>query len=281
MTIIKRRMVRICKGLLFALIGVFGSLPAQAQDWVFATAPTQTPEKTIQMYQPIVDLLSKATGHKIKLVPAKNFLEYTHGLRKDQYDIVFDGPHFVGWRMKNLKHKVVAKLPGQLRYSVIENDTSGVKEVKRLAGLKVCSLASPNLLTLGFLDQFGNPASQPIIVSVPSFKASLECVRSGQADAAIMRDKFWEKLPDDQKKGMHLLYTTDTAFPHRAFSVSERVDAKATEQILAALTSEEGATAGKAVLQSFKAKKFLPASAAEYEGLGRLLNPVWGFRKYK
>lgn len=281
MTIIERRAARIRKGLLFALAGLFLGQPALAEDWIFATAPTQTPEKTIQMYQPIVDLLSKVTGHKITLVTSKNFLEYTHGLRKDKYDIVFDGPHFVGWRMKNLNHKVVAKLPGELRFSVIENDTSGVKDVKRLAGLKVCSLASPNLLTLGFLDLFNNPASQPIIVSVPSFKAALDCARKGEADVAIMRDKFWAKLPDEQKKGLHLLYTSDTAFPHRAFSVSERVDAKAVEKIQQALTSEEGATAGKAVLESFKSKKFLPASAAEYEGLGRLMNPVWGFRKYK
>ena len=245
---------------------------------VFSTAPTQTPTETVKMYQPLVDHLARQTGKSIVLKPAKNFLEYTHGIQHGRYDIVFDGPHFVGWRMEKIGHQVVAKLPGNISFVVVARDDAGIVGYKTLAGRKVCTFASPNLLSLGFLDLFGSPASQPILVRVGSFKGALECVQNGNGVAAVMRDKFWEKRKPEQIKGLSLIYTTDRPFPHRAFSVGPRVNDGTRKKIAEALIGVNGVPAGMPILKKFRSKQFLPATTEEYKGMGALLNPVWGFR---
>jgi ABC-type phosphate/phosphonate transport system substrate-binding protein len=264
--------------LLFLFAGL-SALSVQAEPLVFSTAPTQSAEKTRQMYQPIVDHLAKATGREIVLKPARNFLEYTNNLQHDRYDIVFDGPHFIGWRMQKLGHRVVAKLPGKITFVIVIRDGLKVQKYPDLAGRKVCAFNSPNLLTLGFLDLYPSPASQPILIPVNSFKGALECVHQGNGVAAVMRDKFWEKQPDKNKQGLKLLYTTTQPFPHRAFSVSKRVDETTRKKITRALVGELGMASGAEVLQTFRSKQFLLPSDKEYRGLGALLQPIWGYRE--
>ena len=255
------------------------ALTVQASDTlVFSTAPTQSPEMTRQLYQPLVDYLARETGRKIVLKPTRNFLEYSHGMQKGEYDIVFDGPHFVGWRVAKFKHKVVAKLPGSIRYVVVSRDDAHIVDYKDLAGTKVCALSSPNLISLAFMAMYPRAASQPILVKVNSFKDALDCVHKGEGVAALIRDKYWEVQPYSQKKGLQLIYTTDKAFPQRAFSVGSRVDNKTRQLIVKALISEGAIDSSDAILQRFRSKNFTTAESSEYEGLEALLKPVWGYR---
>jgi ABC-type phosphate/phosphonate transport system substrate-binding protein len=248
-----------------------------ANEIIFSTAPTQPPAQTMKMYGPLANYLSKATGKKVVLEPARMFLQYTNNMRAGHYDLLFDGPHFVGWRMSHLGDKVVAKLPGSIVFLVVTRNDSGVKKIDDLAGKKVCSFASPNLLTLGFLDLFPDPARLPVMVKAKTFMGALKCVKSGHGVAAVMRDKFWYKRTPAQKKGLRLLYVSKTPFPHRAFSVSDKVDPATREKIKQALLSPEGTKMALTILRSFHVKHFVPAPPAEYKGMGRLLKPVWGF----
>lgn len=244
---------------------------------VFATAPTQSPQMTRQLYQPLVDYLAKQTGREIILKPAKNFLEYTYGMRKGEYDIVFDGPHFVGWRVAKYNHKVIAKLPGSIRFVVVSRNDARIGDYKDLAGKKVCAFSSPNLLSLAFLDLYPRPGSQPILVRVNSFKEAMECVQNDEGVAAVIRDTYWAAQPYKQKQGLQLIYTTEKGFPHRAFSVGNRVDDKTRDSIVKALIGQGGIESGDAILQRFRSKKFTPAQSSEYVGLDALLKPVWGY----
>ena len=274
MSIISRHLLRnTFIALLFSL-----SATLAAEPLVFSTAPTQSIAETKKMYQPLVDYLAQVTGKSIVLKPAKNFLEYTHGIQHGRYDIVFDGPHFVGWRMEKIGHRVVAKLPGKIAFVVVARDDANVARYKDLAGARVCTFASPNLLSLGFLDLFESPASQPIMVRVGSFKGALDCVKNGNGVAAVMRDKFWEKRQPEQIKGLSLIYTTKKPFPHRAFSVGPRVNDITKQKIAEALIGVNGVPAGMPILNKFRSKRFMPATTEEYKGMGALLNPVWGFR---
>lgn len=244
---------------------------------IFSTAPTQSTEATIKRYKPLVDFLSRYTGKKIILEPAENFVDFSEKMLDNHYDIVFDGPQFVGWRMQKFNHEVIAKLPGKLRFVVVVRDDLNVTHVKRLAGKRVCSVASPNLLTLGFLDLYPNPARVPVITSSKNFNDALRCASKGEGVAAIMRDKFWKKKPAKAKKGLKLFLHSSSAWPHRAFSVSPRVDAQTREKLRQGILGAGGTKYGAAILKQFKAKTFVPATTQEYQGLGRLLKPIWGF----
>ena len=175
----------------------------------FTTAPTQSLKKTKELYGPLVDYLAQSTGKNIKLVPARNFLEYTSKMRKGEYDIIFDGPHFVSWRMNKVNHIPVARLPGQLIFAAIVKDGGVVTDIQQLVGKKVCAVNSPNLATLMVLDSFPNPVQQPVIVSERSFKDAFKCLKEGRGEAAFLPMGFWKKFKKKGKTGgLRILYTT-------------------------------------------------------------------------
>src|SRR3989344_3328376 len=102
-------------------------------------------------------------------------------MQKGKNDIVFDGPHFVSWRMAALQHEPVAKLPGKLAFvAVVKTDDPDITEIKDMAGRQVCAFAPPNLATLTFLAEFENPSRQPRIINVESFPQAYKLMLAGK-----------------------------------------------------------------------------------------------------
>jgi ABC-type phosphate/phosphonate transport system substrate-binding protein len=245
------------------------------------TAPTQSVADTHKLYGPLAEYLSQATGKQVKLVPVRNFLEYTSKMRKDEFDIIFDGPHFVSWRMGKQEHVPLARLPGQLVFMAAVKDGGAINDIKQLVGKKVCAVNSPNLATLMVLDAFPNPVRQPVIISQRSFKDAMQCLKDGKGEAAILPLGFWKKFEKAGKaKGLRLLYSTKKQpLPPRTFSISKRVDVATREKMRQALLDSEGKPGSKPVLDRFRSKNFTVAKASEYDDLSRLLLSVWGFHE--
>ncbi len=252
-------------------------LPAKAQERiVFSTAPTQSTEDTIALYQPLMAFLSRKTGLKFEIRPAHDFVQYAVKMRNGEYDMLFDGPHFVGWRMERQQHHPLARLPGDIRIVVATTERSKLADLDELGNghTRVCAFASPNMLTMAFLSHFPHPARQPVMVREQGFAGLEECLRSGRGDVAVLRDKLWEKM---DQTGLRLLSTPRRSYPERTFSINRKIDPAIRQQIAEALTSEEGAAMAQPILQRFKQAKFIKAEASEYKGLGQLLRPIWGF----
>lgn len=246
-----------------------------AEALVFATAPTQSASETNKLYGPLLDYLSKVSGQKITLKTASNFVEYSNNMRKGNYDILFDGPHFVGWRMDNIGHEPIARFPGKIRIVVVTKEGTPFKTLEDLASQNICAFASPNMLTMAFLHYFPNPARQPNLIRAQGFDGLKACLANGKGHAMVVRDKIWNKMKD--KSGLRLIPVPEHSYPERTFSVSSKVAAEVRAKLTAALTSPEGAQAGQPLLSRFKKDKFLPAEKALYQNTGKLLNPVWGF----
>jgi len=284
MMLIKQGMVSLWVASLIGMIGLSGVNTAHAAEGdliSFTTAPTQSLKKTQELYGPLVDYLAKTTGKNIKLVPARNFLEYTSKMRKGKYDIIFDGPHFVSWRMSKVNHVPIARLPGKLVFGAIVKDGGTITEIKQLIGKKVCAVNSPNLATLMVSDSFPNPVQQPVIVSARSFKDAFKCLKSGKGHAAFLPMGFWKKFKKKGKTdGLRVLYTTKKKpLPTRTFSISQRVDAVTRSNIQKALLNAEGQAGAQPLLKRFNRKKFVDAPSSEFKGLSRLLLSVWGFHE--
>jgi len=247
----------------------------------FATAPTQSLAETQRIYGPLVDYLAKTTGKDIQLIAPRNFLEYSSKMRKGKYDIIFDGPHFVSWRMENINHQPIARLPGKLVFAAIVKDGGVINNVKQLVGKKVCAVNSPNLATLMILDSFPNPVRQPVIVSSRSFKDAFACLKAGKGQAAFIPLGFWKKFKKAGKTdGLRVLYTTKkNPLPTRTFSISKRLEPATISAIQKALLNTEGQEGAEPLLKRFRRKNFVEATSKEFEGLSRLLLSVWGFHE--
>jgi len=265
--------VKIGFGLLFALISE--SVLAEPPALIFSTPPTQSVEVTLKNYQPLVDYLSKGIHQKIILEPAASFQEYTKKMREGRYDMIFDGPHFINWRLRNQHHVVVAKQPGELHFAIIVKENSRFSKLRDIWALPVCSPAVPHLGTLTLLELYSNPVREPLIVPVQSFKHALECLRDGRAVAALVRDKYWYKKANQD--GLRVMHITKRKMPARGLTVNRRVSKEAQLIITKMLTSEKGRRFSEEAFSTIGGGKFVRARSSDFRTLDETLKIVWGF----
>ena len=266
-------------GFAAVLLALSVAAEAVAAEYVFAVPPRESEQKARETYQPIVDYLNKVTGAKFKLRYTDNWLTYQSDMRKDAYDLVFDGPQFIGWRMAKLQHSPIAKLQGNLVFVVIaRNDNAKVKELKDLAGRPVCGFAPPNLATLTMYVQFDNPARQPSVREVrQNFKEAYEKVLSKECDGGVLQVAIYDKLNDGPTKDATQVLFKSKPVPNQGFSAGTRIPADVQKKIADALVSPEGQAATAKLRAEFGNKDMVAATVPEYEGLGKLLKDVWGF----
>jgi ABC-type phosphate/phosphonate transport system substrate-binding protein len=256
------------------LLSVTG--PAVAAEFILSAAPRDSLEKEEEIFKPITALLSKATGHTIRFRHGDNFLVYQSEMRKGTYDIVFDGPAFVGWRMAKLNHVPLVKFPGNLVFVVaVKKDQARINSLKDMAGRTMCAFPPPNLATLTVQYEFDNPARQPLVLESESFPESYKKMVAGKCVGAVLQKKLFEDL-DKEKQAAKAIFTSKP-LPNQAFSAGPRVTAEMREKISAALLSPEGAAATQKLREVFKIQNLLPAKPEEFKDLGVLMRDVWGF----
>lgn len=265
-----------CACLLLSAL-MFASTAMAADEYIFSAPPRETGENETEVYQPIADYLSRVTGKKIVYRHSDNWLSYQEGMRKGTYDIVFDGPHFVSWRMAHLKHVPLTTLHGNLAFVVfVRKDNKNIIDIKDLAGRSVCGMAPPNLATLTLYGQFSNPSRQPLVTEVRSFELAYQNVVSGKCVGAAMRDKLLDKL-DKDNDAVRVIFRSP-GVPNQAFSAGPRFSTEERNKITGALLAPE---ARKQMPQFFnrysKDKDLIAANDAEFRDLLILLKDSWGF----
>ena len=261
----------------FFIISVLCLLPARA-DLIFTSAPRDAKEKEEVTYRPLTDFLTRVIGQKVTFRYGDNFLVYQSEMRKGTYDIIFDGPHFVGWRMDKLGHVPLVKFPGNLVFVLaVKKDWTNINSIKDMAGRTVCAFPSPNLATLTVLDIFDNPARQPLILESTSFPGSYKNMMAGKCVGAILQKKLFENLDKEKQSGKVLF--TSKPLPNQAFSSGPKVTPEMRAKIVTALLSPEGLAATQKMRDAFKIQKLEAASVEEYQGLGRLVRNEWGFEQ--
>ena len=260
---------------LFFFLALLGSLPVQAE-LILSSAPRDTREKEEAIYKPIAALLSKAAGEKVTFRHGDNFLVYQSEMRKGSYDIVLDGPAFLGWSTAKLGHTPLVTFPGTLGFTAItKRNQDKINSLKDLAGRTVCAFPPPNLATLTVLYEFDTPRRQPLIIEVPNFPDAYKGVTSGKCVGGILQAKLYQEL-DKEAKVAKVLFTSKP-LPNQAFSAGPRLTPEKRERVIQALLSPDGATATQKLREVYKVQALLSATVDEYQGLGKLLRDVWGF----
>ena len=255
------------------------ALYAANDELIFATAPTHSIEETTKLYTPIVKFLSAKTGKKFKLDVPTNFIQYSKQIQMNKYDMVFDGPHLVAWRMERQQHIPIVRFPGQIKIVIAAKEDSVLSSMDDLQyGIRICSFTPPNLLTMSMLSYFPSPAKQPSLIRVQGFKNLMSCLKMGKGNAAVLRDKLWEKAQKTgAAKGLKIIAAPTRSYPGRTFTVGPKIDAELRSKITNLLLSEEGLKVMEPLLKRFKKKKTIKANPKDYKGLSSLISTVWGF----
>ena len=264
------------KSILTAACLLAFSATAVAQDYVFTAPPRDVGGgNESAVYGPVAAYLSAATGKKIVYEHSDNWLSYQDNMRKGKYDLVFDGPHFLSWRMAKLQHEPLAKLPGKLVFVVVaKKDNDKAQTMKDLSGRTVCGMAPPNLATLTLYSQFTNAAREPMIIPAKSFKEAYANMVADKCVAAVMGKGFYKNL----EKGEAKIVWESTGVPNQAFSASPRFSEQDRAKMVAALTSPEARVKLAQFFAIFSKEKNLEvAKRDEFVGVSALLKDVYGF----
>jgi ABC-type phosphate/phosphonate transport system substrate-binding protein len=250
--------------------------PAFAQDeYVFAFPPREGEARATEVYGPIADYLGKVTGKRFVLKYTDNWLSYQSAMQRDQFDLVFDGPQFIGWRMAKFQHAPLVKLEGEMVFAVvIKKNNDRVKQIKDLNGRKVCGLSPPNLATLTLFDQFDNPVRQPVLMRAQSFREAFDDVIAGRCEAVVMQAAMVGKF--DRANETQMLFKSKPV-PQQGFTASPRMPRQMQNKIREALLSPGGRQATARMRAEYNNKELVPADRVEYRGMGGLLRDVWGF----
>lgn len=267
-----------CFRALLAALSIVSAAPVHA-DLVLTGAPRETGGQGDDLYLPLADYLSKLTGQKVVYRAPDNWLTYQSEMQKDRYDIMFDGPHFVSWRINHTRHQPLVKLPGNLSFVVIvRKEQTGVETLKDLAGRTLCVFAPPNFGTLTVLNGFDNPSRQPKLVEVKGITTAYDNVLAGKCVAGIMTAKVYEGL--EQANGKTRVVHHSKPAPNQAISASSRVGPELRQKIInGLLNTPEGKQASSALRAQFKGQDFVATSTDEYQGLDEVLKDVWGFNR--
>ncbi|UCH53576.1 MAG: PhnD/SsuA/transferrin family substrate-binding protein [Pseudomonadota bacterium] len=244
---------------------------------VFTAPPRESAEEGARRFGPVAAHLSEVLGRKVIYRHPGTWGAYQAEMLKGNYDLVFDAPHFNGWRIERLGHNVLAKVPGDYTYTIFtRKDNARVQDIKQLAGHKICAHAPPHLGTLVMWNQFDNPARQPTIIVTSGYKQVYEALMAGRCEAGVLSVKHLKKYDPDN---IHTrVVFKNRPLPQQAFSAGPRLTADEQARVGSALL----ALAGKGPLQAMgEAYGFsaglVGARNDEYAGLGAYLKNEWGY----
>ncbi|KPK39337.1 MAG: hypothetical protein AMJ69_05870 [Gammaproteobacteria bacterium SG8_47] len=261
------------------LVGSLWGGFVNAADLILTSPPRETPEEGIKVYGPLAKYLTQMLGTQVTYQHPGNWLEYQRNMRNDAYDIVFDGPHFVSWRMENIGHEVLVKLPGTLEFFIVAKaDDNEVQKLDDLVGQPICGIPPPNLATMTVISQYPNPVRQPVIKGVPGGMGGVwSAFKAGECKAAVLRTTFYAKKLKDEDRALTKILVKSAPLPNQAISVSKRLPVDVRNKIIQALTKGDGMQAAQPIVSRFggkKAKSFIVANKPEYEGHNNLLEGV-------
>ncbi len=262
-------------GAVLLLLFVWSMQTANA-DYIFAAPPREEEMRGIKLYGPLVQKLAEVLGENVIYEQPNNWLEYAQKMRNDEYDIVFDGPHFNAWRIKHLDHTPIASLPGVLQfYLVAYKKHTYIQTLNDLVGRKICGMPSPHLATGMILDLFQNPAIQPEIYEVPGgIREMYEAFKEGDCVATIFRVELFDKLPKHDKEQLKIIAKT-RAVPNQTVSVGKRLQKNATKLSEFFVSDDGVAAAGKLLARYSKdARYFQRPDKTQYRGAEDLLEGV-------
>lgn len=244
-------------------------------DLIFSAPPRESAEDAAKLYDPFAKELSELLGETVVYQYPGSWQNYQKRLQNDEYDIVFDGPHFAAWRMDALQATPLVRLPGSLQFVlVVRANDAGISEPKHLVGKPVCTLPSPNLGALALYSMFPNPVVQPDFQKISGgFRQVTDKLLAGECRGAIMNSSFYyNKLPVEERSQTKVLKESQPII-NQGITVSRRVTPQAQSRMLQSLTTTSSShTAIKPILDRFahKVDKFIPAQNEEYADLNLL-----------
>ena len=246
-------------------------------EYVFTAPPRESLDSGNEIYKPIADFLSRQTGERFIYRHPGDWAEYSRGMQAGEYDMAFDGPHFVSWRIKHINHDVIVKLPQLHTWRIIAKaDNVSVTTVDDLVGKNVCAPKSPNFGMLTMMSHFSNPDRQPVHIITKGWKDGFNGVVQGKCEATVLPKTNHRKFDPGfaKTKAVH----THLPYPNQAFTAGPKLPADLKNKVQKLLLSDDGQQAMLKLRERFTRGAYLvSATNEEYEGISMVLKRAGNF----
>jgi ABC-type phosphate/phosphonate transport system substrate-binding protein len=247
---------------------------AVAASYTFAIEPSYRPERTAEIYKPLLDYLDKTTGQHFTLVTSRNYHFYWRDIHSTtKTDFAFDEAHIADYRITHASYVPLVRAAEPTSYTLVTSDPElGKKGPLGLVGHSIITMPSPSLGYVLLLEQYPNPVSQPDIRSTAAaWRDAIDSVFGGDVDAAIIPTWLKTQYPN------LIAVKTTRQFAGPCVSagaeVPDEVRQKVKDALLKLDTDEETAK----VLIELGVSKFVPAAAKDYSGGEKLLKTYLGY----
>lgn len=260
---------------LAALISVLIAAPAMAADYTLAVEPNYPPAQAQQVYKPLLDYLSKSTGHRFILKTATNYHVYWRDLRSGaKTDFAFEEAHFTDYRHERLGFTPLVRVAEATRYSLLADAPVAEGGIAGLIGYRVVSMPAPSMGYLLLGEIYKNPIAQPEILSVAAnWRDGVEMIFSQETEAAMVPNY----IADPYSSNLTVV-SKSPEYTGRALSAGGTVPADVRKAVTAAMLKLHQDDALYEVLVELGASQFVETNAAEYKGSERLLRGVFGYK---
>ncbi len=246
-------------------------------EYVFTAPPRESVERGVEIYKPVADFLTQATGERFIYRHPQTWSEYSRGMQNKEFDLVFDGPHFVSWRVQNIQHEVILKLPQLMIWRVITGkNNSNIHTLDDLVGRTICAPKSPNFGMLTMMSHFPNPDREPIHVITKGWKDGYNGVVSGKCEAAVLPKTNHKKFdPREEKtRSVH----NHLPYPNQAITTGSKISPALKARVVDALLSEDGQKSLSRLRDRFtRGAELVSAESEEYEGISMVLKRADNF----
>jgi ABC-type phosphate/phosphonate transport system substrate-binding protein len=255
------------------IFSVFAAGAAHAADYTVSVEPNYPAGQAQQVYKPLLDYLSRATGEHFVLRTSGNYHVFWRDLRAGTpVDFAFEEAHFTDYRVNHQRFTPLARVADPTKYVLLVDGANQAAGDNGLIGRRIASMSAPSLGYLLLGELYKNPIAQPEIQSAAaSWKDGVEMVFAGETDGAMVPGYIAQTYPNLTS------VATSRDFVGRGFSASPRVPAVLRKKVADALLRLNSDKSLFDVLSEIGATQFVPAGAGDYAGNERLLRGVFGY----
>lgn len=247
---------------------------AIAAEYTFRIEPAFPPERTSEIYAPLIAYLNKSTGQHFKLVTARNYHYYWRDIISgSKTDFAFDEAHLTDYRIQHQHFVPLVHTAEPTGYTLVSNIDIGNKGLSGLVGHSIVTMSAPSLGYSLLLEFYPNPVLEPNIkTTATSWRDAVDRVFAGEADAAMIPNALKELYPN-------LTPVKSTReFPGQCVTAAADVPADVREKVKQALLDLSSDTNASQVLLDLGLSKFVPATAREYAGDEQILKNELGYK---
>lgn len=251
-----------------------GLTAAEDDALVMLIQPLPREERIGASYQPLARYIETLTGRRCTIQIPPSFPAYWDVLRRNNYDIAFDGPHFTDYRAQKFGFDVLAKIPDTASYSLITRAASPLLDPTLLVGRRIASLGLLSMGAARLSAMFPNPVRQPVLIDVRTAEEAIDMLLDKRVEAAFLPTTVVSARL--RAGGITVILTTEPG-ARLMLSASNRLVPPMREKIREGLLHAGETEAGRAMLQALELPRFEPVPAESFANQRNVLKSYWGY----